>query len=906
MPAAALESRTHVKRSYWLSLFFLLTCVSLQAIEIAFQPQAPTFNDAIQIEVRGCTQGGVLHWGVNAKGNQWVKAIRAYWPAGSVEEGVATQTRLAGPDAQGVCRVTLGPFDDDAQPVGSIDFAIRWADGSWESAEGSDYHIPVSLARIRVEPQSPSLNDVIKVIVRRSRSGGQLRWGVNAVYGMWSRPHSNCWPRWTVPSDDGLAVDSPLSAPDEHGDSVVFIGPFNRPEQVVNSLHMAVHWGDEWDTDLGRNYNVRIARNSGSNSPVVFFSSPRMGDVFAEDFMITAKVSRAASVSLWLDGKPLAYLNERPFEWPVKVEELGYGRHELMARTFRGGQAAVAQIGFWRVPPVQEYEFPEDAPLGATVQEDGAVLFALHAPGKRFVSVVGDFNRWDAAADLMNASPGGTWWLKRVIERGVHQYQYCVDGEKFLADPYSRDVEWKDEKGEETYLPEKAKSIVAVGQKPFEWSDAGFRRPSLENLLIYEFFLPDVCPGQGFTGVIARLDYIKGLGVTAIEPLPVNEFTGATSWGYNPSFHLAPETTYGTPEELKRLVDEAHKRGLAVIMDVVLNHMDYNSPLYQLYGLDYDASPYFHRFLGENWGFPDLRQDSAAFKRYVADMLRCWTEEYHVDGFRYDATRWVGWKGYNDWGASWFAYAAKQADSNSYQIAEHLPSDPDLQNKTEMDAGWHDQFRWQLRDMIRNAKLDRGEFERIMDARKLGFSNSFQRVVYIESHDEERYPRDLDESGYSTEDAVQRDVTALAIMLTAPGVAMVYAGEEFGESTPKVVGPNPLRWTNLEKPVFRGLYDDFRALANLRTTHPALRTESISFQTNSLPDNVLVYERSAPDGSVVVAANFDREEQSIPVVLSSQGSWVNILDPDQPATAGPTNLLVTLPPGGSIVLSSGK
>lgn len=895
-----------MKRFFFLLSLFFLTCISLQAIEIAFQPPSPTCEDAIQIEVRGCTQGGVLHWGVNAKGNQWVKAIRPYWPTQSVEEGVATQTRLVGPDTQGICRVTLGPFNRDDQPVGSIDFAIRWDDGSWESAEGSDYHIPVSLARIRVEPLLPSLNDRVKVIVRRSKSGGQLRWGVNAVYGMWSRPHSNYWVRGTVPSDDGLAVDSPLSSPDENGNSVAFLGPFNRPEQVVNSLHMAVHWDDQWDTDLGRNYNVRVVRNSGSNSPVVFFSSPRMGDVFAEDFMITTKVSGADSVSLWLDGKPLTYLNERPFEWPVKIEALGFGRHQLMARTFLGGQAAVAQAGFWRVPAVREENLSEGAPLGATVQEDGTVLFALHAPGKHFVSVVGDFNRWDPSTDLMSVSPDGTWWLKRVIEPGIHQYQYCVDGEKFLADPNSRDVEWKDEKGEETYWPEKAKSILSIGQKAFSWSDSNFRRPALENLLIYEFFLPDVCPGQGFTGVIARLDYIKDLGVTAIEPLPVTEFPGATSWGYNPAFHLAPESAYGTPEQLKQLVNEAHKRGLAVVMDMVLNHMDYNSPLYQLYGLDYDASPYFHRFLGENWGFPDLRQDSAGFKRYVADMLRCWTEEYHVDGFRYDATRWVGWKGYNDWGASWFAYAAKQADSNSYQIAEHLPADPDLQSRTEMDAGWHDQFRWQLRDMIRNAKLNRNEFERIMDARKLGFSNCFERVVYLESHDEERYLRDLDQSGFSTDEALRRDVTALAIMLTAPGVAMVYAGEEFGESTPKIVGLNPLHWKNLDKAVFRGLHENFRALATLRSNHPALRTESISFPTNSLPDNVVVYERTVPGAAVVVAANFDREERTVPVSILTKGPWTNILEPDRQPTTGPTNLLVNLPPGGALVLSSGK
>ncbi len=896
-----------MKRFSLLSLSLFLATITLQAVEISTQPAEPTRDDVIHVEVRGCAQGGVLHWGVNAKGNQWEKAIEAYWPTGSVEEGVATQTRLAGPDSQGVCRVTLGPFNRDEQLVGSIDFALRWDDGSWESAEGSDYHIPVSLARIRVEPLQPSLNDIVKVIVRRGRSGGQLRWGVNAVYGMWSPPSSNYWPRGSKPSDDGLAVDTPLSSPDENGDCVAFLGPFNRPEQVVSSLHMAVHWGDQWDTDLGRNYNVSVMRNSGTNSPVVFFSFPRMGAVFSEDFVVTAKVSRANGISLSLDGKPLAYLNERPFEWPMKVEDLSYGRHQLMARTFRGNQAAVAQVNFWRVPPVREGDFPDNAPLGATEQEDGTVLFALHAPGKHLVSVVGDFNRWDPAADLMNRSPGGTWWIARSVEKGVHQYQYCIDGEKFIADPYSRDVEWKDEKGEETHLPEKAKTVLAVGQKPFEWSDADYRRPPLDNLLIYEFFLPDLCPGQGFTGVIARLDYIRDLGVTAIEPLPVMEFTGATSWGYNPAFHLAPETTYGTPEQLKRLVDEAHKRGLAVVMDMVFNHMDYSSPLYQLYGLDYDASPYFHRFLGENWGFPDLRQDSPAFKRYVADMLRGWIEEYHIDGFRYDATRWVGWKGYNEWGAGWFAYAAKQADSNSWQIAEHLPADPDLQSRTEMDTGWHDQFRWQLRDMIRNARLNRGDFERILDARKLGFSNSFERVAYIESHDEERFLRDLDQAGFSTEEAVRRDVAALAITLTAPGVAMVYAGEEFGESTPKVVGPNPLHWSNMDKPMFRGLYDDFRALAKLRTSHPALRMETVLLQTNALPDNAVVYERGAPGvGGVVVVANFGREPQSVPVALASPGPWANVLETSQPAIAGPTNLVVELQPGGALVLSSGN
>ena len=884
----------------------LLIALAAGAAEVSFSPARPTFQDEVTIVLSNCTQGGVLHWGVNARGNQWAQAIPAYRPAKSAEDGVATRTKLKGPDSNGVCRVVLGPFSDPGQEVGSVDFAIQWDDKTWDTADGKDYHVPISRGRISFGPEDATLNDGITATVRRGAKKGLLRWGVNAAHGQWQQPDTAYWPAGSVASEDGLAVDSPLPPPNKDGVSVITLGPFNRPEQVVTSLHAAVHWPgatngatDVWDTDFGRNYNFLIALNDPS-APTLRWLTPTNGESFAGDLSASLLVEPADSVTLWLDGKPMVTLLEGPLDWLFASNALSLGRHTLVASTSRASRPALDMVEVRRIPSLRVAAVPEGTRLGVWTDKSGT-LFALFAPGKHFISVVGDFNEWNPLADPMNVSSDGTWWLRKKLPAGTYRYQYLIDGQQLLADPFSHDVTWQDEMGKETHLPERALSVLEVGAKPFAWGDADYVRPPLNQLIIYELCLDDFCPGRGFTGLVERLDYIRGLGVTAIEPLPVTEFAGAWSWGYNPAFHYAPETTYGTPNELKQLISECHRRGIGFIGDMVLNHMDGSSPLAQLYGLDYDASPYFRLFLGDNWGFPDIDQPAEAVKKYTADLLRFWIEEYHTDGFRYDATRWVGWQGYNDWGASWFAWAGKQVDTGTYQIAEHLPSDPDLVNKTEMDSQWHDYFRWRLRDMLRNAKLDQKEFERIMDPKQLGFDDPFGRMVYTESHDEERLPRELQQAGFSLDEALRRSASGLAVVLTAPGVPMLYAGQEIGESTAKVLAQNPLTWSHYGHPLYRALAAQTRALIRLRATHPALRTGHIRFRTKGLPADVAVYERWADGGSVVVAINFGREPGIVNLDLAGPGVWKQILPETADRPAGRAK--VTLPPGGSVVFS---
>lgn len=517
----------------------------------------------------------------------------------------------------------------------------------------------------------------------------------------------------------------------------------------------------------------------------------------------------------------------------------------------------------------------ELAEMGSNIGEENQVTFALHAPGKKSVSVIGSFNDWNPDAVPMTADADGTWSATIKLEPGTYYYQYLIDGEMPLADPYSKDVLWQDGEGNETWRPERCFSVIEVGAEPFVWTATNYVRPSLENLVVYEFHLEDFLGGAGgFTGMIERLDYIKDLGFTAIGPMPFTEFTGAKSWGYNPSFHFAPETAYGTPDELKQLIDAAHQRGLAVVMDFVLNHMDQNSALYKLYGDDYDGSPFFHKFEGENWGFPDLDQPHRAVRRYTADVIQHWFSEYRIDGIRYDATRFTGWSGYNDWGASWFAFIGRRTDLTSFQIAEHMPSDPELINQTDMDTTWHDYFRWRLRDMIEHGYVDRNEIENLINPLRIGFTNGLQRMAYVESHDEERVMYELKQRGFAAPERERRCILASALTLTAPGTVMMYSGQEFGEFTKKVVGENPLQWSLLESPSGKVIFDATRKLVRLRTSHPALQRGDVTFLHQGQPDGMTAYRRDAGDASVLVCANFGRGANTMDIPFN--GTWSNL------------------------------
>ena len=887
---------------------FVFSANILHAATISWEPPQPTRNDPIRILVASSIPPDFMLWGVNGQRRNWEAPASVYLTPASSQEDIAVTTLFneAGSDANGVplWETYIGPFNHHAQSVAWVRFVVKLSDNTWLNNNERDYEIPVSAGRVTFDPAQPTTSDRIAIHVHDSRRGGVIRWGVNRSDASgWTQPHPVHWPPRSKPTDDGAAIETPLPRPDQNGVSTLYLGPFNHPEQTVTSLHVAVRWGRTWDTEHGRNYNVGITMdNRPPGGPEVIIEGTSIFRRQSTNDIVTVTANGHDRLELWLNGKRAPSHARAGQMLGFSLNDLDYGIHTLTARALRNDRIAM-DTRVLDIRPYVHVSTPDhELPWGATPQPDGSTLFALHAPHKHTVSLIGSFNNWNSTSHVMNVTEDGTWWTTLDLPPGRHYYQYLIDLQRPLADPYARNVLWQDERGREHWKPELARTVLDIGAPAFQWSSSEVPHPDLNNLIVYEFHLADMQSG-GFTGMISKLDYIRDMGFTAIGPLPVNEFPGDNSWGYNPAFHFAPESSYGTPDELKQLIDAAHQRGLAVIKDTVFNHMDWAAPLWQLYREDYEHSPFFREYYGENWGFPKVRQDHPALKRYLADVLHYWIREYRVSGFRYDATRFTDWEGYNDWGASWFAYAAKQADPRSIQIAEHLPSDPDLMNQTEMDTSWHETFRWRIREMIEHAFLDRSAFKDMMDSTRIGYTSSLQRMAYTESHDEERVMNHLAARGFSRAERLRRAETAIILPLTYPGPAMIYAGQEFGEDTPKFVGPNPLQWRKLNTREGKRLHEVTTRMLRLRNSHPALQSPNIFFEPDrNLPDGVMVYQRLAWQAAVTVAVNFSREPQTVVLTPRMRGPWLDALSDEQLTATGEGSLSFPLEPGQTRIL----
>ncbi len=274
------------------------------------------------------------------------------------------------------------------------------------------------------------------------------------------------------------------------------------------------------------------------------------------------------------------------------------------------------------------------------------------------VFVVGDFNNWQISSDWQMKRDNNYFWLEltNLEPQKEYAFQYVVirsDGSmKRISDLFSTKLLHSDDKYEPrqadpTLLPYPAGAdggyvTVVQTQKPqFEWSDAtlNFQRPDKNNLVIYELWVYDYTPERTFRGLINRLDYIKDLGVNAVELMPVCEFDGNYNWGYSPNHYFAVDKAYGSENDFKTLIDECHKRGMAVIMDMVFNHATGLNPMNKLYpyGADLSQNPWFCVEVphGDNV-YEHWNHDFLPARQMFTRALSYWLQEFHVDGYRMD------------------------------------------------------------------------------------------------------------------------------------------------------------------------------------------------------------------------------------------------------------------------------
>jgi 1,4-alpha-glucan branching enzyme len=552
------------------------------------------------------------------------------------------------------------------------------------------------------------------------------------------------------------------------------------------------------------------------------------------------------------------------------------------------------------------------------------VTFALRAPHKPYVSLVGDFNGWDTLANPLVTDGRGTWWAT-LAHPGPTRYGYFVaideQSHTWVGDPYATQVRWDDDAAW-AYLPEK--------QEPFVWTDQRWQTPALRDMVIYELNVRDFAgkweqnrPKLGnFRAMMDRVDYLADLGINAIELMPIQAFPGRSSWGYNPVFYFSLADVYGSPADLKRFVDYCHARGIAVILDVAFNHAWGDHPYYHYYPPMYDEdgerltnwNPFFHHTpqAVNMWGGLDWNHFSPDTTRYFQDIVRFWLTEYHLDGFRFD---WVCGVDYDDeqpmrpgfhpyHGIGAICWAARETKPDCVLLGEFWQLDgthPDktaakLIRETEMDAAWSGRFHHTLENVINQ----RWQWE-CQDIRRAiggydqdGFDSPAQLINFTCSHDEVRPEHeikfysgrhiDLPEEMTLQQAAIIKAQLGLVLLFTAPGVPMIYAGQEFAEDTPRTIDFLPLNWEKLETPMRMQHVELVRRLIQLRQTHEALRSDNIQFHGNGFAEEkLLCYDRwlgepgSSPRDFVAIALNFDNVPKGVSLKLPYPGSWLDII-----------------------------
>ena len=503
-----------------------------------------------------------------------------------------------------------------------------------------------------------------------------------------------------------------------------------------------------------------------------------------------------------------------------------------------------------------------------------AIEFTLFAPNNKGAALIGSFSDWKEIP--MEKGEDGYFRTQVDLEDGVYQYKFRVQTKSpnfepdqwvDVIDPYATDVD--EAKNNGVVRIKDGKRIVDA----YVWQHDDTLLPDNHELVIYEMHVADFSGGEDdpykrgkYEDAIAKLDYLRELGINAIELMPVNEYPGDYSWGYKVRHFFATESSYGSTEDLKRFIDECHGRGIRVFIDGIYNHTDEECPLMLI---DRNYWYYEYRHYPEDpanyWG-PEFNYDNYDEKldvkpawKYVGDVVRYWVQEYHIDGIRFDAVRQLANYEFLDW-------LAKQSKKNAapkpfYNIAEHIPDTSTVVSpEGPLDACWHESFRYFIIPHICGETFELEKLKEVLDPRRQGYGAATNVINYLATHDREHLIRELGERGLFDEAAFGRAKLGAVLLMTAMGVPMLWMGEEFGEHNRKsetVTQPKKIAWPLLERDLNRDLFEYYKKLIALRKQNLALSSDNIEFFHENPEAKVLAYSRWHEEGSrVVVVANF--------------------------------------------------
>lgn len=554
------------------------------------------------------------------------------------------------------------------------------------------------------------------------------------------------------------------------------------------------------------------------------------------------------------------------------------------------------------------------------------VLYDKDKSGNRkdFAYVTGDFNNWtlsnDEKSQMYRDDASGCWWitLKGLDASKEYAFQYYVgmkSGEVIrLADAYTEKILDPDNDkyipastyNQSMVYPEGGRGIVStfkIQKDNYSWKVNNFKIANPEQLVIYELHLRDFTSSYDINGAMAKLAYLKEMGVNAIELMPVQEFDGNDSWGYNPCFFFAMDKAYGTKAMYKQFIDACHEAGMAVILDVVYNHATGNHPFAKLYwnsSANETASnnPYFNVTAPHPYSvFHDFNHESELVRKFVKRNLQFLLNEYKVDGFRFDLTKGFTQKSSTESTASnydasrvailkEYNAAIKEVNKDAYVILEHFCV---AQEEKELaEAGMH---------LWRN--LNEAYCQTAIGwAEKSSFSNMYEKtpawVGFMESHDEERtsFKQTQSYANYGFNTSLPNRMKQLgvntAFFLTVPGPKMIWQFGELGydisiEDNGRT-GRKPIHWEYLDNADRKALHDTYTKLIALRNAHPGLFSSStiFSWEVNNTVQNTnwkngrSLTAESITGEKLVVVGNFTNAATDV-TFPAATGNWNNYI-----------------------------
>lgn len=538
--------------------------------------------------------------------------------------------------------------------------------------------------------------------------------------------------------------------------------------------------------------------------------------------------------------------------------------------------------------------------MGAVVGAK-SVVFRVWAPHATKVFVAGSFNGWSESSTPLQQAEHGFWSADIATAKVGDEYRYILHGPNGVQsriDPYARMV------------TNSVGNAVIYDPMSFDWGNDGFQPATGNELVIYELHigtfnaLADGHPGT-FDSAIEKLPFLRSLGINAIGLMPVAEFPGDFSWGYNPSQPFAVKSIYGGPDGLKRFVKGAHEHGMSVIIDAVYNHFGPGDlDLWQFDGWSENSGGgiYFYQDRRANtpWGNtrPDYGREEV--RQFLIDNALMWFEEYHADGLRWDGTAFIRRIGGNDgdpngdipegWGLMQrINREVQQRFPGKISIAEDMQSDERVTKQVDaggagFNAQWDSQFVHPVRRAIIGLEDNSRDIGAVVQAIEHRFDmDAFRRVIYTESHDEvangrARVPEEIWPGKVDSWFSKKRSTLGGALVLTSPGIPMLFEGQELLED----------RWFQDSVPIDWSRAEDQNGILRMYRDLIALRRNLAHMTRGLCGQGLHVYhcdedkkaiafhrwDRQGPGDSVVVVVNLrDDNLDDFTIGFPREGLW---------------------------------